>query len=94
MNEEKTIYVFADFEPFHNDLVGRLYISVVRGREAYSFEYDKEWLENAPMMLDPDLQLYSGRQYLNDDKKIFGMLADSSPDRWGRRLMLRREESR
>ena len=57
MNEEKTIYVFADFEPFHNDLVGRLYISVVRGREAYSFEYDKEWLKNAPMMLDPDLHL-------------------------------------
>ena len=28
----------------------------------------------------------------NDDKNIFGIFADSCPDRWGRRLMKRREE--
>ncbi len=43
-------------------------------------------------MLDPDLQLYTGTHFLNDeDKSNFGLFLDSSPDRWGRVLMLRRE---
>lgn len=46
------------------------------------------------MILDPDLQMYKGRQYIHDDKKIFGVFADSCPDRWGQRLMKRREELR
>jgi hypothetical protein len=33
MLEEKIIYVFADFEPFDNELIGRLYVSSVKGRE-------------------------------------------------------------
>ncbi len=94
MLEEKTIYVFADFEPFDNELVGILYVSSVKGRESYSFEYYEEWLKNKPLMLDPDLELYKGRQYLMDDKNIFGLFADSCPDRWGRKLMIRREELR
>jgi serine/threonine-protein kinase HipA len=35
--------------------------------------------------------LYSGQQYLNDSKSNFGIFMDSSPDRWGRLLMRRRE---
>lgn len=66
----------------------------MRGKEFYSFEYQQSWLENGYMMLDPDLHLYKGRQYINDDKNIFGVFADSCPDRWGRRLMNRREELR
>lgn len=43
-------------------------------------------------LLDSDLQLYAGLHYLNDDVKVnFGMFLDSSPDRWGRILMRRRE---
>ena len=94
MDGEKRVYVYADFLPFHNDLVGVLYITQMRGRETYSFEYDLKWLENHPVLLDPDLQLYRGRQYLNDAKNVFGVFADSSPDRWGRKLMQRREEIR
>lgn len=41
-------------------------------------------------VLDPDLALYKGRQY-SIDKAAFGLFADSSPDRWGRVLMARRE---
>ena len=63
----------------------------MRGKEFYSFEYQQSWLENGYMMLDPDLHLYKGRQYINDDKNIFGVFADSCPDRWGKRLMNRRE---
>lgn len=93
MNEKK-IYVFADFLPFQNELIGTIYVSQTRGKEFYSFEYNHKWIEKEYMTLDPDLQLYNGRQYVNDDKNIFGVFADSCPDRWGRRLMKRREELR
>lgn len=26
MNEEKTIYVYADFLSYHNELIGKLYV--------------------------------------------------------------------
>ena len=94
MEKEKKIYVFVDFLPFHNDLIGTIFLSQVRGKELYSFEYDQKWLETGAMLLDPDLQLYAGRQYIRDEKNIFGVFADSCPDRWGRRLMNRREELR
>lgn len=75
-------------------LLGKIYVSQTRGKEFYYFEYNQSWIENGYMMLDPDLQLYKGRQYINDDKNIFGVFADSCPDRWGKRLMKRREELR
>ncbi len=40
---------------------------------------------------DPELQLYSGLQFLNNGQENFGLFLDSSPDRWGRILMRRRE---
>ena len=94
MSDEKIIYVYADFLPYHNELIGKLYASGMKGREFYSFEYDSEWLLHEGTPLDPDLQLYKGRQYINDDKNIFGLFADSCPDRWGRLLMKRREAIR
>ena len=74
-------------------LMGFLSAIQIRGKEIFSFEYDKEWLRLNPdkYNLDPDLKLYSGPQYLNDTKSNFGIFMDSSPDRWGRLLMRRRE---
>lgn len=94
MESGKEIFVYADFEQFDNELVGKINVSNVRGREFYSFEYSEEWLKHQNFVIDPDLQLYKGRQYINDDKNIFGAFADSCPDRWGRKLMDRREELR
>lgn len=94
MDKEKNIYVFADFLSYHNELIGTVHVSQTKGKEFYSFEYDDKWLAKQAMLLDPDLQWYRGRQYIGDDKQIFGLLSDSSPDRWGRRLMNRREEIR
>ncbi|HHG84013.1 MAG TPA: type II toxin-antitoxin system HipA family toxin [Bacteroidetes bacterium] len=73
--------------------MGVLHAERLRGKEIFSFEYDKDWLSSEPaQILDPDLQYYSGIQYLNDDEKTnFGVFLDSSPDCWGRVLMLRRE---
>ncbi len=47
-----------------------------------SFEYDTHWLEksSAAFFLDPDLQLYRGRQYVPLDKNLFGIFSDSCPD--------------
>lgn len=94
MNGERIIYVYADFLPYDKQLIGKLYASMARGKEFYSFEYDEKWLEQSTTFIDPDLQLYNGRQYVNADKNIFGVFADSCPDRWGRLLMKRREAIR
>jgi serine/threonine-protein kinase HipA len=94
VDKEKVIYVYADFLSYKDELMGKLYVSGTRGREIYSFEYDSEWLSHEKRFFDPDLQLYMGRQYVGDDKKIFGLFADSCPDRWGRLLMKRREAIR
>jgi serine/threonine-protein kinase HipA len=91
VNEEKTIYVYADFLSYHNELIGQLCASGNKGREFYSFEYDVGWLSHGSIFLDPNLQFYKGRQYGSDDKNMFGLFADSCPDRWGRLLMKRRE---
>jgi serine/threonine-protein kinase HipA len=72
--------------------MGRLHSTQLRGKEVFSFEYDDLWLKSKNILsLDPDLRLYSGPQYLKDEKSNFGLFLDSSPDRWGRVLMARRE---
>jgi serine/threonine-protein kinase HipA len=90
---EKTIYVYENCSSSTPVLLGRLYINQMRRNESYSFEYSDEWLRNsdAHRFLDPDLMLYRGRQYTPLDKSLFGLFADSCPDRWGRLLMQRRE---
>jgi serine/threonine-protein kinase HipA len=91
----KEIYVYADWEFLENtQLMGILYSEILRGKEKVSFEYDENWLDsNHALLLDPDLGLYPGRQYIGEEneKSNFGIFMDSSPDRWGRLLMKRRE---
>lgn len=88
-----TILVFAHWQGLqHPMLIGTLSAVRSRGKEIFSFEYDPEWLKaNYGIQLDPDLQLFSGKQYLADEKPNFGIFLDSSPDRWGRILMKRKE---
>ena len=72
--------------------MGILRTELTRGQEIFSFEYDTDWLSSGfAQVIDPDLRLYSGPQYLSDTKSNFGLFLDSSPDRWGRLLMQRRE---
>jgi serine/threonine-protein kinase HipA len=89
---ENIILVYADWGTADRpSLMGKLTATPIRGKEIFAFEYAPEWLANHPMQLDPDLNLYSGRQFLSDQKPNFGLFMDSSPDRWGRLLMRRRE---
>ncbi len=93
----RRIYVYADWQELEGPmLMGVLAAERLRGKEVFSFEYDKDWLSSKfVQVLDPDLQLYAGIQYLNTDQKFnFGLFLDSSPDRWGRVLMQRREAAR
>lgn len=94
MDQQKTVLVYQVWDHKVPALIGRLYIDIIKGREHYSFAYDEAWLTafgSSTLMLDPDLALYSGRQHVPVNKKMFGIFADSCPDRWGRLLMKRRE---
>ncbi len=77
--------------------IGALVAQSVRGKEVFSFEYDPAWLhDGSALVLDPSLQLgrgriFPGRQGAASESQNFGVFLDSSPDRWGRVLMNRRE---
>ena len=63
--------------------------------EVFSFAYERSWLEQTEAFaFDPDLALVTGPQYPAPDHATFGIFMDSSPDRWGRVLMQRRENTR
>lgn len=93
MAESKNIYVYLDWVHIGSPtLIGVLRSELLRGKEVFSFESDKDWLKhNEFRLLDPDLGYFAGTQYLRDEKTNFGLFLDSSPDRWGRMLMRRRE---
>ncbi|WP_317041220.1 HipA domain-containing protein [Flaviramulus basaltis] len=70
--------------------MGSLSALYAKGKKAFSFEYDKDWINSKEqLLLDPDLQFYTGPQYPNN-KENFGIFLDSMPDTWGRTLMKRR----
>ncbi len=90
----KNILVYADWKGIKNppSLIGILHPEFVRGKEIFSFEYSQDWLKSKfTQVIDPDLELFTGPHYLDDTKNNFGIFLDSSPDRWGRVLMQRRE---
>jgi serine/threonine-protein kinase HipA len=93
MNSNRNIFVYADWDGLETpQFIGTLFSSYSRGKEIFSFEYDEGWLQSSFVQeIDPDIGLYSGVQYLRDEKSNFGVFLDSSPDRWGRVLMDRRE---
>lgn len=95
MSNRREIYVFANWIGITNPMyMGLLTAEYVRGKEVFSFSYSKEWLTSGySQVLDPDLQLFDGTQYASEEKQNFGIFLDSSPDRWGRVLMKRRESA-
>ena len=89
----KEIHVYADWFELKGAMrIGKLRTDMIRGQEVFSFEYDKFWMSSGfAQEIDPDLKLFTGRQYISDNKPNFGLFLDSSPDRWGRMLMDRKE---
>ena len=90
----KKLYVYADFDWLkETELVGELGYELLRGSDSYSFKFADSWIKkyNA-ITLSEDLNNYPGIQYTQPNKDIFGCFADALPDRWGRTLLLRREQ--
>ncbi len=94
--ERRTVEVVADWVGLRAPvLMGRLHATPSRAKEIFSFEYDRAWLgSDYALVVDPGLRLDRGPQYAPTGRETFGVFLDSSPDRWGRVLMQRREAQR
>ncbi len=90
----KKLYVYADFDWFKEaELIGELGYESLRGSDSYCFAFSDEWLKrHGDLFLGDDLNNYPGQQYTQPDKDIFSCFSDALPDRWGRTLLLRREQ--
>lgn len=70
--------------------VGVLGHDMIRGNAAYQWEFEAQWLQkHSQTLLSGDLQNAGGPQYASG--RLFGFLQDAMPDRWGRRLIDKRE---
>lgn len=90
----KKLYVYADFDWLKKiELIGELGYESLRGTDSYSFSFNDKWLaRHGDLFLSEDLNNYPGMQYTQPGKDIFGCFSDALPDRWGRTLLLRREQ--
>ena len=89
MERETVVYADLVGTPY---LVGRLWTRSRGTRDSASFEYDRAWLaQSMRFALDPALRLAQGQVHTASDRPLFGAIADSTPDRWGRMLMRRAE---
>lgn len=70
--------------------VGTLGYDMIRGNAAYQWKFDALWLQaHKQSILSGDLHNALGPQY--GSERLFGFLQDAMPDRWGRRLIDKRE---
>lgn len=70
--------------------IGTLGYDMIRGNSTYQWEFDAQWLrEHRQIRLSGDLLNAGGPQY--GSMRLFGFLQDAMPDRWGRRLIDKRE---
>ncbi len=90
----KKLLVYADFDWLKDiELIGELSYESLRGSDSYGFRFDNEWLKRyGSLFLSSDLNNYTGQQYTQPEKDIFGCFSDALPDRWGRNLLNRREQ--
>ncbi|MCJ7627034.1 MAG: type II toxin-antitoxin system HipA family toxin, partial [Longimicrobiales bacterium] len=84
------VFVYTDMG-IESYLVGFLWIKETRrGTTASTFQYADSWMDfKASFAPDPLLPLTSPGSFHKD--RLFGAIADSAPDRWGRTLMARGE---
>lgn len=83
--------------------VGLLRFDIQGTRQSAGFEYHPSWLEALDAFaIEPNLPLVAGMQFhkkIRDGSVFHGAIADTEPDGWGRRVILRdhakqREEAR
>ena len=71
--------------------LGTVKVDRVRGHETWTFAFDDGYLDAANPMLDPAVANVRGPQFPRGTGG-FGFLSDVAPDRWGRKLIRRREK--
>ena len=71
--------------------IGTVTADSVRGRETWTFQYDEGYVNASVPFLDPAIANVTGPQF-PQSKAGFGFLSDVAPDRWGRKLIRRREK--
>lgn len=91
MSTKRNIQVYAHWQGMAEaNCIGMLTAQQARGKTAFSFLYDPEWLtQKEQFLLDPDIEWFEGQQH-PIGKENFGVILDSMPDTWGRTLMKRR----
>lgn len=91
MVDKTNIWVYAQWKDMAEPkCIGILSVQQSKGRRAFSFAYDQNWINSTEqLLLDPDIAWFGGPQYPNG-KGNFGVFLDSMPDTWGRNLMKRR----
>lgn len=73
--------------------VGTLGYDNIRGNATYQWEYQTQWIHtHRGILLSGDLLNVNGPQYAQG--RLFGLLQDALPDRWGKRLIEKRERIR
>jgi serine/threonine-protein kinase HipA len=79
--------------------VGTLHYDRQGARQRASFTYDPSWRAAArPWPIDPALPLVAGQQFrkpaTTEDSVFHGIIADTEPDGWGRRVIMRDHQKR
>jgi serine/threonine-protein kinase HipA len=73
--------------------VGTLRFEIQGARQSAGFEYHPDWMAAEDRFaLEPGLPLVSGLQYhqpLKDGTRFHGAIADTGPEGWGRKVILR-----
>lgn len=71
--------------------VGTLYSHFRGGAESSSFTYNSDWLKNPQAFaIQPDMPLgRDGHHFSAENGSLPGSMRDGSPDRWGRKLIVR-----
>lgn len=90
---EQRVAVVLDDATFGDPVeVGTLCRDKGSGGEAFRFFYAETWLDRRTAFpFDPELPLHAGDFFSRVESGMFGAFRDTSPDRWGRVLMERRE---
>ena len=90
----ETLYIYADFDWLDKpELIGRLTYERLRGNGTYGFGFDNDWLKNhSDILISEEVGNFSGFQY-SQEEHVFGFVSDTLPDRWGRRLLERKEQT-
>jgi len=71
--------------------IGEATVGSVRGHKTWMFRYADEYISAGRPILDPSVANVRGPQF-PAGRGRFGFLADIAPDRWGRKLIRRREK--